>query len=671
MKELGALFYEHIHMNLTKIILISFTFICILALQANGQNAKIDSLKTLLQRHSNDDTAKVNLINTLAYELFTSDPQKAETYVRESWKMALLLNYHKGKATCQWITGLLSLRKDKKEALEYFQKALKIAEVIEDDAGMSNYLTAIGNVTKDLGNMNASNEAHKQALQIALKLKDKSLIIRSRINISRNMNSAGNYIEAVQQLQEVIKIARVIDDKRMLAGAYGNLALIHQIQSDFPTALEYYFSALQLNEKINNYSGIFVNLVNIAGIQSDQNDFNVALSTIQKALRLSIINKDTMRMSTCFTNIGNIYQRMKHPEALDYFQKAQTMAKGENVSQNINNLVNIGEIYTAREEFEKAVKNFDEALALAQKANIKKALCEVYVKVGALYFRQKKYSQAIDYTQKAFSIAENIAYIELQKDCDKQRSDIYAAIGNFKDAYISHTQYKLLDDSIFIKKNIRKTALIESSYKFAQEKQLYESEKSGHELKIRNQRQTILLLLIISLLVLSLSFATYWSSKLKKKVLRLEIEKINQELENNQRAMAVAKLKLVQNTERDAHHVKILEDIEKKTDSEDLKSIRSLINNYKSQVVNSNWEEFETLFAKINTSFLDKLNKLYPTLTSNERKLCVFLKLNLSNKDIAGITLQSEEALKKSRLRLRKKLELERSANLTAFIQCL
>lgn len=657
-------------MNLVKASLLVFVIASTFTLQASGQNVKIDSLEILLKKHSNADIAKVNLINALAYELFSSNPQKAKDYAEEAWIMASSLNYQKGKAASLWITGLTSTRNDKKKALDYFQKALEIAKTIDDKTGMSNYLTAIGNVTKSLGDIKASNKAHEQALQIALKLKDQKLILKSRINIATNMTGNGNYIEAVQQLQEVIKLTENTDENTLLAKAYSNLGSIYRIQGDYPTALGYYLSALKLNEETNNTNSIFYNFVNIAGIQSEQKDFSTALNTIQKALRISEARKDSMLMSVCFTNIGNIYHRTNHPDALDYFKKALAMAKGSEIRQNINNLLSVGEIYSIKGEFEKATNSFNEALALALKADLKNDLCEVYIKIGALYLKQRKYPTAIEYTQKSLNIAEKTAYTEVQKDCNKQLSDIYATTGNFKDAYIYHTQYKLLDDSIFNGKNIRKTALLESSYNFAKEREVYELEKTSQELKIENQQQAILSLAIISLLVLLLLLTTHWSSRLKKKVLRLEIEKMNQELEDNQKAMAVAKLKLVQGAERDMQHVKMLEDIEKTTAGEEQKSVRTLISTYKSQTIHSNWEEFETLFTKINTSFLDKLNELYPTLTSNERKLCVFLKLNMSNKDIAQITLQSEEALKKSRLRLRKKLEIDdRSTNLMAFIQ--
>lgn len=96
-----------------------------------------------------------------------------------------------------------------------------------------------------------------------------------------------------------------------------------------------------------------------------------------------------------------------------------------------------------------------------------------------------------------------------------------------------------------------------------------------------------------------------------------------------------------------------------------------MIANYKHQAYHSNWEEFELLFQKVHHSFYDHLSERFLDLTPNERKLCVFLKLNMNNKQIAQVTFQSEEALKKVRLRLRKKLELDRDTNLVAFVQSL
>jgi len=159
------------------------------------------------------------------------------------------------------------------------------------------------------------------------------------------------------------------------------------------------------------------------------------------------------------------------------------------------------------------------------------------------------------------------------------------------------------------------------------------------------------------------------SEAANEQLLKNEIERINQELEMNQKSMTAATLKLIQNSERDAQTIDRLQEIEKDTNSEGKQKIKSLIADNKRISYNSNWDEFEILFEKVHHSFYERLNAQYPTLTVNERKLCAFLKLNMSNKDITHITFQSEDALKKARLRLRQKLEIGRETNLVAFLQ--
>ena len=155
----------------------------------------------------------------------------------------------------------------------------------------------------------------------------------------------------------------------------------------------------------------------------------------------------------------------------------------------------------------------------------------------------------------------------------------------------------------------------------------------------------------------------------KQKLLSIELNKINQELESKQKSITAATLKLIQNAERDSQTIEQLMEIEKNTNPEGKQKISTLIADYKRKSYNSNWDEFEILFEKVHHSFYEKLNIQYPNLTANERKICAFLKLNMSSKDMAQITFQSEDALKKARLRLRQKLGIDRETNLTTFLQ--
>jgi len=71
------------------------------------------------------------------------------------------------------------------------------------------------------------------------------------------------------------------------------------------------------------------------------------------------------------------------------------------------------------------------------------------------------------------------------------------------------------------------------------------------------------------------------------------------------------------------------------------------------------WNELEHHFEQINDSFYKNITHQFPNLTPNERKLCAYLRLNLSTKDISSITSQSLRSIEIARTRLREKLNLK------------
>ena len=80
------------------------------------------------------------------------------------------------------------------------------------------------------------------------------------------------------------------------------------------------------------------------------------------------------------------------------------------------------------------------------------------------------------------------------------------------------------------------------------------------------------------------------------------------------------------------------------------------------------WEIFETNLNQINNEFIIALSKKYPNLTSKDIKLCVYLKMNLSSKEIAPMMNISFRGVELHRYRLRKKLGLSQEETLSKFL---
>lgn len=80
------------------------------------------------------------------------------------------------------------------------------------------------------------------------------------------------------------------------------------------------------------------------------------------------------------------------------------------------------------------------------------------------------------------------------------------------------------------------------------------------------------------------------------------------------------------------------------------------------------WKKFKIHFDQIQQGFIQKMQNLYPDLKPNDLKLCAFLRMNLSTKEIAPLMNISIRGVEIHRYRLRKKLNLNRETNLVEFL---
>lgn len=154
--------------------------------------------------------------------------------------------------------------------------------------------------------------------------------------------------------------------------------------------------------------------------------------------------------------------------------------------------------------------------------------------------------------------------------------------------------------------------------------------------------------------------------RLEAKIYKKELQRINEVLREKQITLTTTILRLIQNSKMINN---LIDNLQKEKKVACYKTIITIISQYKTNTLASNWKEFEVLFEKVHPLFYKKLNKKFPSLTTNERKICAFLKLNMTNKDIEAITFQTQGALKKAKTRLRQKLGISKNTSTISFIQ--
>ena len=95
------------------------------------------------------------------------------------------------------------------------------------------------------------------------------------------------------------------------------------------------------------------------------------------------------------------------------------------------------------------------------------------------------------------------------------------------------------------------------------------------------------------------------------------------------------------------------------------KILKVIIDNDKQRL---DWEQFAMHFDDVHNNFLKNMKQQYPDLTATDLKLCAYLKINMSSKEISQILNISLKGVEVARYRLRKKLQLHTDVNLNEFL---
>ncbi|MDD3079830.1 MAG: triple tyrosine motif-containing protein [Paludibacter sp.] len=161
----------------------------------------------------------------------------------------------------------------------------------------------------------------------------------------------------------------------------------------------------------------------------------------------------------------------------------------------------------------------------------------------------------------------------------------------------------------------------------------------------------------------------------EKEIIALKNQKLQYELRHKSQDLASSTMNLIRKNEilleLNDKLGKISNDISENSEPSSLvKRISKIREEIKVNIEHdNNWKKFQENFDLVYENYLKRLGNQFPVLTVSDKKLCAYLKMDLSSKDIAPLLNMSYRSVEMSRYRLRKKLNLDRDTNLTEFLQ--
>lgn len=147
-------------------------------------------------------------------------------------------------------------------------------------------------------------------------------------------------------------------------------------------------------------------------------------------------------------------------------------------------------------------------------------------------------------------------------------------------------------------------------------------------------------------------------------------ETLQNQIEFKNKELVSATMHLVQKGELISKISQKLDQIAKNAkDAQTIKDIKQVIRLlHHDQILDEDWQQFTSHFDQVHSDFLKRLGKQFPNLTPKDYRLCAYLRMNLSTKEIALMMNISVRGVEVSRYRLRKKMELESRVNLTEYM---
>ena len=143
----------------------------------------------------------------------------------------------------------------------------------------------------------------------------------------------------------------------------------------------------------------------------------------------------------------------------------------------------------------------------------------------------------------------------------------------------------------------------------------------------------------------------------------LKNQQLETEVASKNRELAASTMNIIRKNE---FLSELKQKLNKANTNEDVEEVISIIN--KNIAEKDNWKLFKEAFDNADKDFLQSVKEKHPNLTSNDLKLCAYLRLNLSSKEIAPMLNISVRSVEIKRYRLRKKMDLAHEEGLVEYI---
>ncbi len=524
-------------------------------------------------------------------------------------------------------SALAMSRVDPRYGLELAEEAGRLAAELNDPAAAAESFRAAAWCCETLCD-------YPTAIDYARRAQQAFIEIGERNRAGSCLNAVGviafgmtEYATALEALNEARTIFIEYENRPSLASACNNIGMVHQELGRYPEALAAYLEALRINEELGDESQVSANLSNVGNVYYYLGDIERSFEYDSRALAIARRLDDVYGIAHKLEGISSNYKERGEldaaldalNEALDIFRRLQEKRYESAV------LIKLGMLHELRGETGRALEQFGEAEAIALSIGKRDLLAGARLRIGMLHFNQRDHAAAIEVLRLGLVDARETALPKVVSELLLILAQALDAAGLHAEAFQRLREHATLLEQLFGEE--RQRAVAETQARFDVERA--EREREVFRLRSEHLEEMIdLRARELTSMAMRLVRKNAFLQKLRKDTLQLAVD-------NPESGSVLDRL------------------------------LRAIIENIHGD---DEWERFEQEFQLIHHDFLNRISQRCPRLTPAELKVCAMLKINLSNKEIAGLLSVSLRNVESHRYSIRKKLGLSSEVNLTAWL---
>lgn len=484
-----------------------FIYLCSIA-QAQES---IDSLLELLPKASNED--KIEIYSSLSSAYFRTNIELAEDYSIKALALAKSLDKKQVVADVLHEIGRIKKHQNNAgDAIDYFNKSIKIKLELEDLLGVSKSYSNIGDIHLYRGDWDNALIAADKVEEYA-RLAEYTRGLAIAYNLKGNIfNRKAIYDKANIFYQKSLKMFEKEGDDNGVSVCLNNIALIYQNLDKHEEALEYFIKAYKLRTKLNDIKGVAEAANNIGNFYSN-------------------------RVETVFYKTGE-YIKKDGDSAISYYSQAYDKFHiVGNLLGQISSLNNLAIIHYYAKNYNLALDNFKVSMKLLETIDSPYEKANTYMPMALCYREMGDYKTAKKYAVMSVEVAQQGTMPEMLMMGYKYLASIQDSLRDYKDALESFRNYLTLQDCLRDEQSRKVVEELQTQYQTEKKEQEIVNQKMLNEkqLEINKRQKTQLYLSVIGvfivLLFLILMIRQYLQKRKANNRLQIQNEEISQQKE--------------------------------------------------------------------------------------------------------------------------------------------